>query len=548
MAVSSGHRPGQCRFEAETTTCIECVAVGLSCSYNEERKKRGPKSWRVERFREAAANSHASSSLEQPPVLDTLLYLLPINEASYRVTIEHLMPFTAFQLIMDDYLSFVYPVIPVVHIPSFQRRLSARDYNRDPVFLRFCLSISAVTVSSMPRKISVYGFGHYEDSRQFVTRAYLLVMASRYTNSSDWADTPSMDTLLCSYLLSCASHYTEKPSRAWMLMNESLQNCRNLEIWNRDGYQMLSIIDSEICKRMFWLLYIVQVHDRLTHISLCAQLGQDPILYDWEFLLPAEVSDEELEQRIQSSPATAPITGTRISLISGFIALIKVFLCVGQLISNSAPLSFAHPNPSWTTNILDQLRLNPPYIPHGPAKECLDIDSLRQMLRNLANVLNDLPQELQITANRPPDLSTNCIQYNIMKANIHVTRLFFQSTILERCSTVFYDSSGLEENLEIIFLSQEQIAKIELWKARDMIATELLDVLNHCTRDSLEANGASVVIKIRSIASTLLGRDDERIIGSDIAQRAEHYLQNFIEVLSVLDYSHRNVTPAENLT
>jgi hypothetical protein len=50
------------------------------------------------------------------------------------------------------------------------------------------------------------------------------------------------------------------------------------------------------------------------------------------------------------------------------------------------------------------------------------------------------------------------------------------------------------------------------------------------------------VVKIRATASTLLGRDDERIIWSDIARRAEHYLQNFIEVLSVLDYSHRNAT------
>lgn len=252
-----------------------------------------------------------------------------------------------------------------------------------------------------------------------------------------------------------------------------------------------------------------------------------------------EVSDEDLEHQTVRSPT---ISRSSVPVIAGFIALIKVFLCIGQLISNSTSLSFHHPNPSWTTNIIDQLRLNPPYIPHGPAKECLDIDSLRQMLRNLANVLSDLPSELQI-ANK--DWSTN-VHFNIMQANVHVTRLFFQSTILERCSTVFYDSLSLDDNPENIFLSQEQVAKIELWKARDLIATELLEVLNHCTRESLEANGPSVVVKIRSIASTLLGRDDERIIGSDIAQRAENYLQNFIEVLSVLDYSHLNLTPAAN--
>jgi hypothetical protein len=223
-------------------------------------------------------------------------------------------------------------------------------------------------------------------------------------------------------------------------------------------------------------------HDRLAHISVFAQLGQDPVLKDWEFLLPLEVSDEELERDAGSSQAAVTASTP---IISGFAALIRVFLCIGQLISNRKPLSSYQPNPSWTTNFLDQLRLNPPYIPHGPAQECADIDSLRQMLRNLTNVLNDLPPELQIPL-----------------SSAHTTVESQQSAILERCSTVFYDSSGLEaydENAENTYMSQEQIAKIELWKAREMIATELLRVLNYFNRDSLEANGASAVRTIEVI-------------------------------------------------
>jgi len=239
-------------------------------------------------------------------------------------------------------------------------------------------------------------------------------------------------------------------------------------------------------------------HDRLAHISVFAQLGQDPVLKDWEFLLPLEVSDEELERDAGSSQAAVTASTP---IISGFAALIRVFLCIGQLISNRKPLSSYQPNPSWTTNFLDQLRLNPPYIPHGPAQECADIDSLRQMLRNLTNVLNDLPPELQISLSSA-HTTVESQQFEIMQANIHITRLFFQSAILERCSTVFYDSSGLEaydENAENTYMSQEQIAKIELWKAREMIATELLRVLNYFNRDSLEANGASAVRTIEVI-------------------------------------------------
>jgi hypothetical protein len=186
-------------------------------------------------------------------------HLQSVGEAARHILIEHLVPLGIFKMIINEYLSLVYPVIPIVHRPSFQRRLSTQDYERDPAFLRLCLSICAVTTSSMPRKIGIFGFGHYHDCRDLVTRAYSLVMASRFASTQDWADTPSMDTLLCSYLLSCASHYTEKASRAWMLMNESLQTCRGLNIWNRDGYTGLSAIDAQIYRRIFWLLYIAQV-------------------------------------------------------------------------------------------------------------------------------------------------------------------------------------------------------------------------------------------------------------------------------------------------
>lgn len=206
---------------------------------------------RLQKFKETSASSHASSSPESHLASVVPPHFHSVNEASYNVTLEHLVPLRAFGVIIDDYVNLIYPVVLLLHLSSFQQRLSTQDYERDPLFLRLCLSICAYTVSSIPRKISAFSSGCYQDGRDFVSRAYLLVMASRFTSSPDWADSPSMDTLICSYLLACASHYTEKPSRAWMLMNESLQTCRNLKIWCREGYQGLSVIDAEICKRMF---------------------------------------------------------------------------------------------------------------------------------------------------------------------------------------------------------------------------------------------------------------------------------------------------------
>jgi hypothetical protein len=73
--------------------------------------------------------------------------------------------------------------------------------------------------------------------------------------------------------------------------------------------------------------------------------GKILFLYDWAFLLHSDVLDGDLERGIQITHTT---TGTSIPIVSGFIALIKDVLCVGQLISNSTPLpsiTQSHPGP-----------------------------------------------------------------------------------------------------------------------------------------------------------------------------------------------------------
>jgi hypothetical protein len=176
-----------------------------------------------------------------------------------RVLVQHLCPLDVFGLIIEDYLELIYPIAPLVHQPSFLALVTARQYEFDPTFLRLCLSLCAMTIASMHRKIAIYGFGYYSDPKDMVSRAYQLVMASRLATVPQWADEPSMDTLLCSLLLGLSSHYTESPSRGWVLVNESLYSCRKLNLFQELGYQSRTSIETEICKRAFWMLYIIQM-------------------------------------------------------------------------------------------------------------------------------------------------------------------------------------------------------------------------------------------------------------------------------------------------
>lgn len=206
----------------------------------------------IEKLRKAPLN-HISLTEDGPR------YVEPLGLATANVVVEHLCPVATFESIIIDFLDDIYPIAPVIHIPSFKQRLSSCQYIESPGFLRLCLSICAMTIASMPKKIGLHGFGHYISAKDMVSRACQLVVASRIATSPEWADEPTSNELICSLLLGTASHYTDSPRRGWMFINESIHCCRELNLCSPGGYDGMSNIDREINKRAFWMLYIVQM-------------------------------------------------------------------------------------------------------------------------------------------------------------------------------------------------------------------------------------------------------------------------------------------------
>lgn len=182
-----------------------------------------------------------------------------LPDTTSAVTIEDLCPVSTFHLIIEDFLENVYPIAPLVHLSSFKAQISDGFYHRDSTFLRTCLAICAMTISSLPRKADVYCLDRYQNSKEMVNKAYQLVMASRLATSPDWAENPSSNDLICSLLLGMASHYTQSPRRAWLLINESIHCCRSLGLYRKGGYRGMKDADVEINKRAFWMLYIIQM-------------------------------------------------------------------------------------------------------------------------------------------------------------------------------------------------------------------------------------------------------------------------------------------------
>ncbi|KAF2678443.1 hypothetical protein K458DRAFT_138954 [Lentithecium fluviatile CBS 122367] len=524
-------RKVQCTFAGENAACRRCVDGGIACTFASERKQRGP------------AARHTIAALD-----------VGLGEPS----IDHLCSPTVFRAIIDDYLHLVYPLLPVVHRPSFRALVDANAYTSDAAFLRLCLAVCAVTVASIPRKFNEYAIDQYPHVGAMVDRACHLVLRSRISSEPGWQNRPAMSTMIVSILLAMSSHYAGRPNQGWAYASEAIQFFRALELYRMEAYTALTAREGELCKRAFWVLYIIQIHDRLSFIVPHTGLSFDPFHTDWQFLLPCQVDDEalsahELTSMEHASSLHYPPRNRPLPIISGFVALIKVFLCVVDLLSNGFPGS--PPQAYAMTSVASRSLFYPdkpldcthPPTSSAPSKSTIGLGALLHIIKKLQATLEELPEELKISTLDPelqfPDHNSSMSpslthQFDTMRANIHITSLYIQSTILEACSNAFTNpqadnsSSPRDEARS----SSEHTPRTQLWMFRKSIAKELLEVLNFCSSRTLEANGSSMIVKIREIAATLLDSDDYLETTSEQEEQSRQYVTQFADILANLDY------------
>lgn len=428
---------------------------------------------------------------------------------------EQLCDEVVFQAILNDFLDLVYPLIPLVHPPGFRKLANDKAYNNDPAFFRICLAICAITVASIPRKFAEYGLNRYTSVGVMVDRACHLVLLSRISTEPEWQNRPTMSTMIVSILLTMASHYAGRANQGWSYASEAIQFFRALELFREEAYAGLTLLDGQLCKRAFWVLYIIQIHDRLSFIVPHTGLSFDRLRTDWEFLLPRQLDDEALTSLDDDTNALLDIIHKPdvrpLPLISGFIALIKVFLCVVDLLSNgfpgSPPQAYSMTSGTLRPVIYPEGATNLTYTPTDSAhsSSTISLGALLRIIRKLQITLEELPSELKISTLDPllriphessRDSSVRIHQFDTMSANIHITSLYIQSTILEACSNAFTNPQAIAHGASPgsdTRSSHDYTPRTQLWMFRKSIAAELLEVLNFCSSRTLEANGSSMV-------------------------------------------------------
>lgn len=157
---------------------------------------------------------------------------------------------------LEDYLISLYPLIPIVHRPTFKHSLATNQDSEDSDFLGLILALCAAVVGTMPSKFEEYRKRDpplkFDSRGDFIHQAYVLLLNMR---GPDYFDNISFQKFSTSYLFDIAFFQIGHVNRARMLEVECSQIARMLALHRITEYRGLNHIETQLRKKGFWLLF-----------------------------------------------------------------------------------------------------------------------------------------------------------------------------------------------------------------------------------------------------------------------------------------------------
>ena len=171
-------------------------------------------------------------------------------------TTDHLCHRALLLSIMEDYLELLYPVIPVLHRPSFRKDLDMERDSHDIVFRSLLIALSAIVVAIMPSRFREYCSAvrplRFRSRTEMVFSCYEMLMALR---TPQYYDEISHSKWAISYLIGLSFFQVGQQNLCRMSEIESMQFARLLELHQNSSYASLNRIEAQLRRKAFWLMF-----------------------------------------------------------------------------------------------------------------------------------------------------------------------------------------------------------------------------------------------------------------------------------------------------
>ncbi|RAK98435.1 uncharacterized protein BO80DRAFT_163294 [Aspergillus ibericus CBS 121593] len=556
--------------------CRSCASLDIPCTYERPSRRRGPPNRHAEAFKkqklaESPAGSPSPSdhtTTPGPPASTPSSNPVPLS-------LESICSLPTVRLLIDDFFTFIHPLVPVPHEPTFRASLERREDLTNPTFLALTAAMIGASVASFPRRPKQHikteaekaAFPH---SMALVRRCHDITVQARGSGYLDRSATVYDAAIsyflgLCSgyvwHIRRCRAYFAEcltmihvydlcRQSNRLSSMTPTSPSSSSRYSHDPSGTTVehpVDLIEQELGRRLFYTtiagyrtLQQLGSGDAMIHVPPETPTERYPPL-------PLEVDDEYI-----FSTHVDPQPSNRVSLLVGFNANVRVLHSYNAL-------------SAWETafgrgQIFDWER-----------QRSLLWDCLQKVKAAFSNV----PRELVIPWSHD-SMSSNGIaedsrtqvrhiQYEIQKANMYATQLGTRSYLVEKYWAL-YGAWNMQRKLSdqqtplsprtTIKVEGEQPRKLDssdadaqldyigqmMAEERRLVIRDLFVLLRSVNEINMEPNGTSFTAKVRQIASTLLNFPHSNMIAPTTSgphpltsDEAEAYLRAFIDTLVRLE-------------
>ncbi|MCJ1394972.1 hypothetical protein MMC18_007853 [Xylographa bjoerkii] len=579
FAVLIEMRNVQC--DEQGPPCKACSALDIPCTFERPSRRRGPPNKHAEAIKKRRFDSPGRSEQSTPTSPTHAAHTLASFAQHQVLSAESICPFSLLQLLIDDYFTYIHPLIPIPHEPSFREALQRREDLANPTFLALLASMIGCLVASFPRKPRMHLRSQqkenmFPNSMSLVERCHRIAVESRGPGYLD--KELSVYDAVISYLQGLTAAYTFQWRLSKLYFGECLTISRYLGL-HRSSDHMNPVVDAlatqsgippggpqppvdyitqEMGRRTFWVMFVAVKSIQALGASFGDLFVPPPTPTEPYPLLPTEVDDVYIyPSHILPQPPGL------ISELVGFNANVRVFCSYNSL------------------SVMELAYLVDEVFDWERQKRVLE-----SCLQTVKAALDDVPQELMLRPgsqsggfgssgygqgfgyhspmrdfpstqdpasyskqdNDGSPFSRRRLQCEIQKANIYASQLSTRSYIVEKYWNLREVYDRIRPGINSTINSPESTAKgldysrqtddhfdaleQEMYDERKIIVKELLTVLSMISQVNMEPNGLSFINKVRNIASTLLAAP--RIQGQ-LDPGVVECLNAFLQVLMKLD-------------
>ncbi|KAF2130496.1 hypothetical protein P153DRAFT_338350 [Dothidotthia symphoricarpi CBS 119687] len=392
--------------------------------------------------------------------------------------LEIIAPFPTVQQLIADWFGWIHPVAPILHPDRFLEQVAETHDSASEVSPSFLLLVTSLCAAT---------FASLRRRRHLyapVTVDSCLDLAERL---GLWqpSNTITLERSLTIYNFSSAAHHERGIDSALShrLFAEAAMSVTYLTYQKSTE---MSFMEQQILKRLYWLVYAGQctcdMHGRRLLVLRHAheEVGS---------LLPLEISDEQLVHWCDADHIDDACRSQ--SFVPGLNVLSKLFLV-------------------WQSS---------------QAIPAQTMANLQEHISRANSALADLPPKLSWTGETA---QSGDFGFDVQKVNLKVTQLHIRANLLEQMNTLAKAQSLLITPNAII-------------EERHRVVDELLDILYHMPTEVFDANGYSIVPKIRDIGGALL--DELRTGSHGRTLQASMNLDRLLAKLENLDLRPMAQTP-----